>query len=801
MSLRIVAVAAPDYVAGRLGGQTLTSADPASLFNACRYAAWLAEQGQDVWAESNWAVSRERRRQTVLLMRSLQEELADFEAVLEREQPNRLLVGAMTLSLPGAIACARRARDILGQRVLIVLGGRHASETMFRRCGRTVHHPGSPLRLMAEGTIDPVFDFVVAGEGEHLIARLGELAAFLDAKGLPVSQARRHVTGIERAPGIWTLGWLDGGHMETLSGQGGPIQRDELPTPCEMFGIRTSFAIFGGRLTAHAFSDTGRGCAYDCAFCSERRSVTGPLAQIDTAPERLVGQLRSAVRVAKEQNHRLGASAFVEDSVFLGGSNLAIQRFVHLMEQEGLDIPFGAQLTVDQILGKPHLLPELRAVGLRYLFVGIETADPEMIGGMSKDIRRQASWLDRTEEVLATLQEAGIRCGCALLFGLGEGRPSRTRLFGRLGQWRRSFAAPHPISLNWAVQHPLLGHDGGTQYTYHHWGTPPGPFLEAFQDFGEASILYPLAGQPPPALDEVEELRQLAKQVIRADVPSEPSARATPVISSESAAASPTQRFYAKGPGDRLIDPACYPASIVKFLDAEEKLLAAAKEHFDILVEVGCMQGRFLSWAVRAGKAYVGLDVVPRYLDEGRQAAAHQGLSPEQYRFQLLPAEELDVAAPPRSLLFFPFNSLGNMGDVAAVFQALKRSGCPFFISSYATSPQASRCREEYYGRCGYQDVHCLRDHRGVWFISREGLHSVAYHPDFLLGHFRQNGCEATAIPFAGMGMAYVARNLSQGVARAGDQGMPGMPCPSFAGKLEVRGTLRRLPAEGACLA
>jgi len=45
VSLRVIAVSAPEYPEGRVGSKTLNSRDPASLYNACRYAAFLAESG------------------------------------------------------------------------------------------------------------------------------------------------------------------------------------------------------------------------------------------------------------------------------------------------------------------------------------------------------------------------------------------------------------------------------------------------------------------------------------------------------------------------------------------------------------------------------------------------------------------------------------------------------------------------------------------------------------------------------------------------------------------------------------
>jgi hypothetical protein len=63
--------------------------------------------------------------------------------------------------------------------------------------------------------------------------------------------------------------------------------------------------------------------------------------------------------------------------------------------------------------------------------------------------------------------------------------------------------------VNWAVQHPLKGRDGGTGYSYDQWGIPVGPFESAFADFGEASTLYPISGVAVPVLSEVLELKKV----------------------------------------------------------------------------------------------------------------------------------------------------------------------------------------------------------------------------------------------------------------------------------------------------
>jgi B12-binding domain/radical SAM domain protein len=513
MAIRVMVVSAPELPEGEIGGGVLSSNDPVSLFNACRYAAYLAENKIGFWGESNWAVSRKERRKTFLLMHSLKDDLPIFERLLEKIQPNLLLIGAMSLCLPGAIACAQKAKEMFGDEICVVLGGRHTNETIYIAQGGAIkHHPGSPLRLMAEERIGRVFDLVVSGEGEYIIASIGEIVGSLDQRKIPPAKISNYLQEVSQTPGRWIIGWVDKDkEIHTIKGKGGQFDRNSLPSPAKMFGVSSIFNVFPGRLTAHVFSDSSSGCIYDCVFCSERRSVTGPLVQLDTAAERLFKQLKDAVSVIQQDSSPFGASAFIEDSTMLAGSNNALNHLVELLAREKIDLRFGGQLTIDQILSKVEIVKKLKAVGLDYLFIGMETLEPKSIGGFSKDIKSSGdSWLKRTEKVLEILSSLEIQCGFSLLFGLGETHDSRKRLFYQIKKWRKNYEMPNVVALNWAVQHPLKGYDGGTGYRYIEWGIPPGSvWLEVFHNFGEASVLYPLAGQKPPIFEEVKEIVEL----------------------------------------------------------------------------------------------------------------------------------------------------------------------------------------------------------------------------------------------------------------------------------------------------
>lgn len=512
-TIRAIAVSAPDWIEGTKSENALNSADPASLFNACRYAADLAQRKIGAWSDSNWSAPTSLLRKCFLLMYSL-DDIDRFTALVLSQRPNLLLLGAMTLCMPGAVECAKRAKELLGDEIVIVLGGRHVTETIYLQNERTRepsavrHHKASPGRLIREKTIPPIFDIVVSGDGEHIVAEIGNALSSCPPKALNdiADKIRPEI------PGRWIVDFpaID----RTLISVGTPLRYDDMPSIPTIFGVSASFDVFEGRMTSHVFSDTGRGCVYDCAFCSERRAVTGGIQDIKGAPHRLYRQMRDSAMVISRDSPNRGASAFVEDSIFLSGSPVAISQFCDLMEYDPIDIVFGGQFTIDQILRRKELIERLAQNGLRYVFVGLETFEPEEIGGMSKDLDKELrSWQDRFAEALSILGNCGISCGCALLFGLGEKHASRLALLKTLIKYRKTIGQPVVVSANWAVQHPLRDMPEGANEDYLRWGTPKGPLLKAFHRFGEASLEYPISGVTPPAIAEVEEIIKLLDEL------------------------------------------------------------------------------------------------------------------------------------------------------------------------------------------------------------------------------------------------------------------------------------------------
>lgn len=497
--LRVLAVAAP-YWPRRSSSTTLTlgSRVPFSLQNACRLAAGMAKSGQGAWGNSNWA---KVDLNDVVVMYDYADDLDEFQQKIEAIQPNLLLIGAMTLALPGAIEIALIAKVRLGDRVTIVLGGKHASETIYREQANVLHSVSSPLCLMSEGKIPPLFDVVVSGDGEQVIAKLGELVAIHDSAKKVIA----NLGEVRDCAGNWIVGSIKNAQIQTIISTGTPIDYASLPIPAEIFGFQSSFEVFGTDRTAHVYSDTSRGCMYDCFFCTERSTVNGQ-PKLKGAAERLLRQIKATAGSGKDSGDRV--SAFVEDSILLMGNNRELENLYQLLKREPVQISFGGQMTVDLLIRKETqtIVRKLKEVGLSYLFVGLETGNEAVAMQMSKNVHSKGQdWMVRNEQIVKFMTEAGLKYGVSVLFGLGESQADRVRLLKEIARWQKEYSGnPCVVSLNWATQHPLLNVG---RHDYVEWGTEADsellPFFQSL--FGEASEKYLVGGQKPT----IEELREL----------------------------------------------------------------------------------------------------------------------------------------------------------------------------------------------------------------------------------------------------------------------------------------------------
>ena len=507
-NLRICAISAPYWVrsSGTKVRQGLNSRTPFSLQNAIRCLAQEAQQGN---IECNWEDTN-LLSESVLLVDDYEDNVQVLEERLRAIQPNVLFLGSMTLSFPGAIQIGKMAKQMFGDEVLVVLGGRHVNETFYMDRQTPTHHKASPLKLMQEKKVDRVFDVVVSGDGEYVSLRIAEVVDRLAKGGLPPSSIFTHMDQIASADGTWCLGWIDESNDIKTVASSRSMDRDKLPIPAEVFGVDSRFPIFQTDHTAHVYSDSGRGCVRDCGFCSERRSVSGPIQQSSTSAERLFRQLCAVKEIGEENNCSM--SAFVEDSILLTGSPEQLAHLADLMEKSNFYMKFGGQLTIAD-LTNPRVQREiirLQKYGLCYLYTGMETINPEAAVALSKNRSKEIPWLDQNEKALAFIRETSISFGVSVLFGLGESHAERMLHLDTLALWKEKYGNPQVVSLNWATEHPLFNK---SQHDFVDWGTDKDdPRLGVMQEvFGEASARY--CFQPLPSLERLREIADRFKNL------------------------------------------------------------------------------------------------------------------------------------------------------------------------------------------------------------------------------------------------------------------------------------------------
>jgi radical SAM superfamily enzyme YgiQ (UPF0313 family) len=427
------------------------------------------------------------------------------EEVLVRLRPSVVLISSVSPGHRYAIAMAREVRRLLPD-ALVVLGGRHADETMHydEAQGVLELQYSSTLQGIDDGRLPQVVDFIASGECywllDHLM-RAVSLATDLETRLVRVEDVVTRFDQLARAsdpiPGRSVLVALSGDIAHVRPVRGPQVDLAALPSPYRPFGIRARFPIFEheeGRAegevqrTAHMMVTTA--CPYHCNFCSEGVTVVG----------RMLHFPREAVQQAVERVFEYvtyGAEAiFFDDSVFWGGNLRLAREFCELLadarrlarkprlrellmprwlEREDdwarlAALQWGAQLTADflttlQSRGAAlDLLALMKDAGCTYLYVGIESMTDQVMQHVHKNLQRPNGmpWGDKIRQALEVAREAGVRVGSSVLFGL-EGETRDT-----VDQTIESVAELVGSGLLWVASPNILTYHPGTAITRAH---------------------------------------------------------------------------------------------------------------------------------------------------------------------------------------------------------------------------------------------------------------------------------------------------------------------------------------------
>ena len=151
------------------------------------------------------------------------------------------------------------------------------------------------------------------------------------------------------------------------------------------------------------------------------------------------------------------------------------------------------------------------------------------------------------------------------------------------------------------------------------------------------------------------------------------------------------------------------------------------------------MEARNLDVAINNKKGYIGIDIVPSYIEKSKKIIKeiNPSIMCDAYCLDAEKMKELKKMfiryKEYKSLIYFPFNSFGNMNNPYNVinnFIHLEESD--FIIFSYGTDEKSTDERMKYYENCNYKNLKYSSSNKGVRFYSDDGLNTIAYSKDYI---------------------------------------------------------------------
>jgi anaerobic magnesium-protoporphyrin IX monomethyl ester cyclase len=321
--------------------------------------------------------------------------LALIAAILENEGYVVNLIDANALTLrPGDVAAMVNDSDIVGITAMTPTIGAAlnvAGQLKQINPAPVVIIGGAHPTLMPEETLNasPAIDIVVRGEGDVTVIDL--LRTLEDERPLD------GVTGISyRTDGkiIHTAERTQNVHMDSLPFPAYHLLPRQKYRPHPPHGIMMPFGAIV----------TSRGCPYRCAYCS--KPVFGSRFRAQS-PERVVAEMAYL-------KDRFGVKeiAFYDDSFTLDKKR--VLAIAEAIIDKGLNIAWSCETRVDLV--DKELLDYMKRAGCYAIAYGIESASPEIIKTLQKDIS-----LEQVNQAVRDSREVGLQVtGYFMLGSPGE---------------------------------------------------------------------------------------------------------------------------------------------------------------------------------------------------------------------------------------------------------------------------------------------------------------------------------------------------------------------------------------------
>lgn len=308
-------------------------------------------------------------------------------------------IGAMTRM---AAKAYRMADAVRAAGVPVVMGGPHVTEVPDEPLGRD----GGPRHAdaIALGEADATWPRIVADAARGV---LQEIYAPVDASGTEVKPSLDDYPEIQ-----WD-------RMD--------LHQFNLITHLPGF-VRRSIRALG--ITWESFHlipiESGRGCPYGCEFCT----VTGFFGDSIRfrSNESVVNELLSLKALAKRQKGKI-AVFFIDD-------NFAInpRRTKSLLREiiaRDAQLPWIAQISMN-LLRDEELVSLIAQSGCKWIFMGLESIDPENLKSVSKGFNKPAEY----GAVLERLTRHDVYAITSFIFGMDGDRPGAAeRTMEQIRSW------------------------------------------------------------------------------------------------------------------------------------------------------------------------------------------------------------------------------------------------------------------------------------------------------------------------------------------------------------------------------
>ncbi len=121
----------------------------------------------------------------------------------------------------------------------------------------------------------------------------------------------------------------------------------------------------------------GRGCPFNCSFCKPGEDLLFGRTMRTRSPENVVAELHELA-----DRYQLASFLFHDDCLLYNRD--WVERFVGLYIRSGLTMRFFFQSRADLIVRNRDLLPQLRSIGLRGLFIGFESGSQRILDFLHK---------------------------------------------------------------------------------------------------------------------------------------------------------------------------------------------------------------------------------------------------------------------------------------------------------------------------------------------------------------------------------------------------------------------------------